>query len=129
MGGLEGLSVAEVLQLVESGKLSTDAALELERKGRNRKSLIAKLEALVAPEEHDQEALNDPEEQPEPQDILDATSDDAREPERLESETVRVVFLHNVKHNTTLYRAGQRAEVARADFEILTAANAVVVEE
>lgn len=110
LNDLEGLSIEEVLQLVESGDLTAAVALELEQQGKNRKTLIAQLEKLLEPNEPEKQEDEKPSSTPSPQPS---------------PETVRVVFVKNTKHNKTLYKAGQRADVSQEDYDILLAAKTI----
>lgn len=100
---MESMSADEVLGLIETGDLSAQEALDIERQGKNRKTLIGVLEKLIQPPE----------------------SSNKHE----QSELVKVVFLVNTKHNKTLYQAEQKEEVSKEDCETLLAANVIRLRE
>ncbi|MGG1597619.1 hypothetical protein [Paenibacillus naphthalenovorans] len=98
----ENLSIDDVVGLIENGEITAEEALEIEKKGKQRKTLIGILEKMLP----DPEALGE---------------------QRLE--TVKVVFVANTKHNKTLYRKGEKAKVSPEDYEVLLAAKVIASEE
>lgn len=107
---LNGLSIEGVLLKVESGEITPDAALEAEKQGQNRKTLIAQLERMVEQQSDESQGSEQTPDAP-------ATND--------EQGITKAVFLKNVKHNKTLYKTGQKVELSQEDYEILLAANVI----
>lgn len=79
----EDLSIEEVLALVESGEYTPEQALDIERQGKGRKTLIAALQKMVIPD--------------------DPVTEDQNES--------KVRLLKNIKYKRKWYSIGQEIEV------------------
>lgn len=106
----KSLNVEEVLEAVQNGDISAKEALELEKLGKNRKTLVEALEELTVDNEESQEPTQDetPEEEP---------------------ELITVKLIENVKLGTDLFKAGDKLGVDEKVYETLVKSKVIAADE
>lgn len=88
---LADLSVEEVLEMVESGVCTPAEALELEKQGKNRKTLVNALEKMVGTADTQENGV--------------------------ESQKTMVTLIKNIKHHNKRYKIGEQIEIEEMDFD------------
>ncbi|HZG16960.1 MAG TPA: hypothetical protein VE710_18370 [Candidatus Bathyarchaeia archaeon] len=100
---LDDMSVEEVLEMVESGACTAAEALELEKQGKNRKTLVNALEKLV----------------------VDSGGESATD--GLKESKAKVTLLKYVKYKGIWYNIGQEIEVEEKDLQSFAKAGIIEV--
>lgn len=109
------LTVEQVLELVNAGEYTPEEAVEIEKQGKNRSTLIAELEKLSQPPNGD------------PGDGGDGSAP-ASEPEKQKPKKARkekVKLLKNIKYNRQRYKIGQEIEIDPSEREAFVKAEII----
>jgi hypothetical protein len=101
----ENMSIDEVMTLIENEEITAQEALEIERQGKNRKTLIGLLEKM----------LGDPGKDP-------ANDESKSEPK---PEKMKVKLLKNIKYNKDRYKIGEEIEIDSKDEEAFVKAGII----
>ncbi|MGG4449646.1 hypothetical protein [Brevibacillus porteri] len=99
-------SIQEVVELVERGEITAKEALEIEKQGKNRKTLLNILERMI--------------------ETTDRDSDDS-EKQNQENQKLSVTLLKNIKYKRKWHKIGDEIEIDAGDRESLIRAE--IIEE
>lgn len=96
----EKFKVEEVLELVNSGEITAKKAIELEKQGKNRTTLIKELtELLENKDESPEEESNE------------------QHDEKIVSDSKKITLVKNIKYNGQRYKVRQEIEINSNDVE------------
>lgn len=102
-------TIEQVLEAVEKGDLTAEEALENEKAGKNRSTLIEQLESMISDEpdlEDETEADEDKEQ-----------NEEQEQKKKRKPKKARVKLLKNIKYNTSRYKIGEEIEIDAGDKE------------
>lgn len=99
-------SIQEVVELVERGEITAQEALETEKQGKNRKTLLNILEKMIGTTDHE--------------------TDDSKK-QNQENQKLSVTLLKNIKYKRKWYKIGDEIEIDSGDREAFIRAE--IIEE
>lgn len=100
----DNLNVQEVLELVESGKYTPEEAIEIERQGKGRRTLIEALERLKISSQDD------------------ASQESA---DKSKAKKITVTLLKNIKYKGQRYKIGETIEINEEYYDRFIAAKII----